>query len=168
MFGLPLAGAAVGVFAPGSAYSEFAARGGYAVRPDSSIEQPEQIGRSAHTNFQFFVPNAGKAAEQFTHEVTPEQTGGPPFAGYFYETPASLACVYNLVPNPVAGCNPNAVTANPTGGSRAIAIVDAYHYPTAANDLAVFSTQFGLSPANCQSAPKHDPGSAPNHDPHHD
>lgn len=31
-----------------------------------------------------------------------------------------------------------------TGGWGAVAIVDAYHYPTAASDLAVFSTQFGL------------------------
>ena len=36
------------------------------------------------------------------------------------------------------------MTVNPTGGSRAIAIVDAYHYPTAMSDLAVFSAQFGL------------------------
>jgi subtilase family serine protease len=31
-----------------------------------------------------------------------------------------------------------------TGGSRTIAIVDAYDYPTAENDLNVFSSQFGL------------------------
>jgi subtilase family serine protease len=42
------------------------------------------------------------------------------------------------------------VTANPSGGSRAIAIVDAYHYPTAASDLSVFSHQFGLPQANFQ------------------
>jgi kumamolisin len=36
------------------------------------------------------------------------------------------------------------VTANPSGGARAIAIVDAYHYPTAMHDLQVFSAQFGL------------------------
>jgi subtilase family serine protease len=74
--------------------------------------------------------------------VAPEQAG-PPFAGYFYETPASLACVYRLV-SPVSGCNPNTVTAPPTGGSNAIAIVDAYDYPTAMSDLAVFSSQFNL------------------------
>jgi kumamolisin len=139
-----LAGTAIlGTFVTGSAHSEFAARGGYAVKPASGIELPEQIGRSAHTNFQFFVPNAGKAAQQFSHEVAPEQTGGPPFAGYFYETPASLACVYQLVAQQ-AGCNPNTVTANSVGGARAIAIVDAYHYPTAVQDLQIFSAQFGL------------------------
>ncbi len=46
--------------------------------------------------------------------------------------------------NPVAGCNPNTVTALPAGGSKAIAVVDAYHDPNAASDLAKFSTQFGL------------------------
>src|SRR6266478_4520297 len=45
------------------------------------------------------------------------------------ETPASLRLVYKL---------PS------TGGSGVIAIVDAYDYPTAENDLNVFSTQFGL------------------------
>ncbi len=45
------------------------------------------------------------------------------------ETPASLRSVYNLPSS---------------GGSGVIAIVDAYDYPTAENDLNVFSTQFGL------------------------
>lgn len=59
------------------------------------------------------------------------------------ETPASLACVYKVV-TPVTGCNPETVTAVATGGSRTIAIVDAYDDPTAAHDLGVFSAQFGL------------------------
>jgi len=71
----------------------------------------------------------------------------PPFPGYLYETPASLGCVYGLVENPVKGCNPNVTTANPTGGSNAIALVDAFDDPTAAVDLAIFSTQFGLPAA---------------------
>jgi len=45
------------------------------------------------------------------------------------ETPASLRLVYNLPSS---------------GGSGVIAIVDAYDYPTAENDLNVFSSQFGL------------------------
>jgi subtilase family serine protease len=36
------------------------------------------------------------------------------------------------------------VTKNPTGGSKAIAIVDAYDDPKALNDLKVFSAQFGV------------------------
>ena len=147
---LSLAGAAALVtLTPGSADAQFAERGGEVVIPESSIELPEHIGVKAHTNFRYFVPKAGKASEQFLREVAPEQTGGPPFAGYFYETPASLACVYNLV-SQQQGCNPNAVTTNPSRGSRAIAIVDAYHYPTAASDLSVFSYQFGLNQANFQ------------------
>ncbi len=69
--------------------------------------------------------------------------GGPPFSGFFFETPASLACVYKLV-TPVAGCNPNTFTTNPTGGSRAIAIVEPFDDPYAGPDLAYFSAQFGL------------------------
>jgi len=45
------------------------------------------------------------------------------------ETPASLRSLYNLPSS---------------GGSGVIAIVDAYDYPTAENDLNVFSSQFGL------------------------
>jgi subtilase family serine protease len=85
---------------------------------------------------------------ELSRDVTPE---GAPAAGYFYvETPASLACIYNLVASPIAGCNPYTVSANPSGGARAIAIVDAYDYGSAASDLAFFSAQFGLPPANFQ------------------
>src|SRR6266436_1033920 len=52
------------------------------------------------------------------------------------ETPASLRSVYKL---------PS------TGGSGVIAIVDAFDYPTAENDLNVFSTQFGLPPCTTAS-----------------
>jgi kumamolisin len=136
---------------PRDAYSEWAARGGHTVTPESSIEQPEHVGLRAHTNFKMFVPAAGMAARQTSPEAVP-QASGPPFQGYFYETPASLACVYKLVlvPSQDTGCNPNTVMVNPTGGARAIAIVDAYHYPTAATDLVRFSAQFGLPPANLQ------------------
>jgi subtilase family serine protease len=47
------------------------------------------------------------------------------------ETPQSIRPIYNL---------PS------TGGGGIIAIVDAYDYPTAENDLNVFSSQFGLPP----------------------
>jgi kumamolisin len=144
---LPLTGAAIfGAFATDDAYGEFAPAGGHVVIPDSSIEQPEHIGLVAHTNFKMFFPNAGDMANALphplSHQAKPEI--GPPYAGYFFETPASLGCVYKLVTPLVAGCNPNTVVANPSGGARAIAIVDAYHYPTAMSDLSVFSAQFGL------------------------
>jgi subtilase family serine protease len=140
---LPVAGvAALGAFAANNAYGEFASRGGHVETPASGIEQPEHHGVRAHTNYKMFVPNAGMASAQTSLEA-PAQSGGPPYAGYFYETPASLGCVYQLVPV-AEGCNPNTVTTSPSGGSRAIAIVDAYHYPTAMSDLSVFSAQFGL------------------------
>jgi subtilase family serine protease len=76
---------------------------------------------------------------------TPEEA--PPYAGYGYETPASLACVYGLV-SPGTGiapnCSPNLTTVNPSGGSNTIAIVDAYDDPEAPADLAYFSDQFGI------------------------
>ena len=142
----PLAGAvALGALAASNAYGQVAPRGGEVFIPDSSQEEPGHIGHRAHTNLRMFVPHGGMdnaRPPSFSGEANPEAS--PPYAGYNYETPASLACVYKLVPSPVPGCNPNSVTANPSGGARAIAIVDAYHYPTAMHDLQVFSAQFGL------------------------
>jgi kumamolisin len=142
----PLAGAVVlGALAAGSAYGQVAQRGGQVFIPESSQEEPEHIGIRAHTNLRMFIPHGGVGNARppsFSGEANPEASA--PYAGYNFETPASLACVYQLVPSPIPGCNPNVVTANPSGGSRAIAIVDAYHYPTAMQDLQVFSAQFGL------------------------
>lgn len=96
--------------------------------PDSSIERPSDLGKRAHTNLQLFLPTAG---------LKNAQPMGAPYSGYGYETPASLGCVYGLV-KVVSGCNPNKVNTNPTGGSKMIAIVDAYDAPKAASDLALF------------------------------
>ena len=60
-------------------------------------------------------------------KYNPQLTGTSP-AG---ETPQSIYPVYNL-------------TFTGSGGSAVIVIVDAFDYPTAENDLNVFSTQFGL------------------------
>src|SRR5271165_521139 len=108
--------------------------------PDSSIEKPLDVGRFAHTNIRVFLPD---------QLLRSPQLSGPPYAGYAYETPASLACLYGLV-TAVTGCNPNTATKVPTGGARMIAIVDAYDAPNAASDLAKFSTQFGLPAASFQ------------------
>ncbi|MES2217118.1 MAG: S53 family peptidase [Pseudomonadota bacterium] len=59
------------------------------------------------------------------------------------ETPASIACIYSLT-IPVAGCPINGTSANPVGGSGAIAVVEALDNASAQNDLNVFSSQFGL------------------------
>ena len=109
--------------------------------PYSSIETPSDIALRAHTNLHVFLP---------TKPLQDLRPFGAPYAGYAYETPASLACVYGLA-KAVTGCAPKTATANPTGGSRMIAIVAAYDAPNAAKDLAAFSTQFGLPQANFQT-----------------
>ena len=109
---------------------------GRVMAPGSSIAHAGDQGVRAHTHLQVFVPE--QAVAPFA---------GPPFAGLGFETPASLACVYALVPK-ASSCNPNLVFANPTGGFGAIALVDAFHYPTALTDLQSFSTQFGLKAPN--------------------
>jgi kumamolisin len=107
--------------------------------PPSSAINAADIGVRAHTNIQIL------GSPQLLTGVP--QLSGPPFPGYFYETPASLSCVYYLEAHYV-GCNPYTVTANPTGGKKAIAIVDAYDDPAASSDLNNFSSQFGLPAPN--------------------
>jgi len=82
--------------------------------PATTIEHPEDVGVRAHTNHLILV--------------RPNFVGTSPSG----ETPSSIRSVYALSSN--VG----------SGGSQTIVIVDAFHYPTAANDLNVFSTQFGL------------------------
>src|SRR5258708_10308573 len=82
--------------------------------PETTIERLEDRGIRAHTN------------HLILEEAKPSRPGGGGPSG---ETPASIRGVYNL---------PS------TGGSQTVAIVDAFDYPTAANDLGVFSSQFGL------------------------
>jgi kumamolisin len=96
----------------------------------------------AHTNVKIGVPPGG-------YPQIKQNTAGPPLSGYLIETPASLACVYGLVARS-NGCNPNIVTVNSSGGSKAVAIVDAYDYgkSAAAADLAQYTSQFGLPAAN--------------------
>lgn len=123
-------------------------RGGQVIAPDSSVEQPGDIGVRAHTNIKYFVPTGGMGSVRPPAIKNGAQPSGAPVPEtYWAETPASLACVYRLA-RTSTGCNPYVATAVPKGGTKAIAIVDAYHYPTAAADLGTFSTQFGLPPAN--------------------
>ena len=116
-------------------------RKGHVVIPESSVERAGDNGVIAHTHLRIMMPEGGV----FTG--TPQPSELPPFPGYFFETPASIACIYRLVPHSKHGCNPNETTDNPTGGAGAIAIVDAFDTPNAAADLADFSAQFGLPPA---------------------
>jgi kumamolisin len=116
------------------------------VTPGSSVPKPEDAGIRAHTNVKLVVPADGPgsiAPPSPSGAAGPEEL--PPIPGaYFANTPASLACVYRLVPRLNDGCNPYVVTRNPSGGSRAIAVVEAFDAPNAASDLAIFSAQFGL------------------------
>ena len=81
---MTLALLAVGVLAT----AQIKPMSGKVLVPDSSIEKPTDIGHAAHTNIQVFLPK---------ELLRNEQTSGPPYGGYAYETPASLACVYGLV-----------------------------------------------------------------------
>lgn len=127
--------------------------GGMIVTPPSSVA-PSRQGttkktRLMQTDLQVYVPAGWKPSEELP--PGPYYTPTPPYSGYAYETPASIACIYALV-TVTTGCNPNTVTAPPTGGSKSIAIVDAYDNPFAGPDLAYFSSQFGLpfDPAQLQ------------------
>jgi subtilase family serine protease len=113
---------------------------GRLIIPKSSMVRTPPAGHKfvAHTNIQLFVPDG----------VTLDELPPPPWAGFGFETPASLTCVYRLVQTGWdRRCNPYSFTPpadNPSGGSNSIAVVDWYDDPNAASDLAAFSSQFGI------------------------
>lgn len=115
---------------------------GTIVVPESSIAKSGDTGLRAHTHSRVLIPDVA---------FDPPQAGVTPSVASpllsMTETPASLACVYRLVTQ-TSGCNPSTVTTVATGGSKAIAIVDAYHNKTALADLKAFSTYFGLPAPN--------------------
>ncbi len=126
--------AASGLTAAGSAFAQEDTMRQVRVTPYGIIITPgSSIPRAngANTNVHIFVPRGARLP-----------SGAP--SGK-YETPASLACVYGLT-TPVSGCNPETLKTVATGGSKIVAIVDAFDDPTAANDLSTYSTQFGLPP----------------------
>jgi subtilase family serine protease len=118
---------------------------GQVMAPKSSIERPGDIGVSAHTHLRMFVPQGTGGRFEGQAQLN---AGLPPFLGLFFETPASIACVYHLVHNPKPGCNPDETTEPPSGGRRSIALIEAFDDPTAASDLQTFSRQFGLPAAD--------------------
>ncbi len=130
--------------------------------PHSGVLKSEQLGKKVRTHFRVQVPEEGHVAfnARIASQIIPY--GKPPYLGLGYETPASLACIYNLV-TAVKGCEPNSVTTVSKGGSKAIALVTAYHYPHALSDLQKFSMQFGLPTPNLtvvfanNSQPANDP-----------
>ncbi|MFZ1010788.1 MAG: S53 family peptidase [Candidatus Sulfotelmatobacter sp.] len=107
-------------------------RRGNGIVPPSSIENPADVGVRMHTNYIVYAPDG---------VITPAANPGG-------ETPASLGCVYDIVSAPIAGCPIATASEVPSGGSGVIVIVDAYDYPSAAADLATFSSEFGLPAPN--------------------
>jgi hypothetical protein len=105
--------------------------GGRIVVPESSVERPADRGIRAHTNVELFYPTSGM----------PMRAANTP--GGYFETPASLACVYKQVAV-VTGCSPAVVTVVSRRGSRAIAIVDAFDDPNAATEWFVIRYLFGF------------------------
>jgi kumamolisin len=101
--------------------------------------RPEDAGVVAFSGVELFAPiGAGQAFRN------------PPAPPSGAETPASLACIYQLVTEPanvLPGCqiaDPNLV--RPSGGSGYIFIVDPYDDPTAATDLAAFASYYNMPP----------------------
>jgi hypothetical protein len=135
MAGLLLAGQEQAFGASGGELRIARARGTEII-PEASRVQPDQAATRAHTNIRLFVPRGASRAIL------------APFGNY--ETPASLACVYGVTKRKLS-CNPTKALTAPSGGSRAIAIVDAYDNPSALSDLNVFSATFGLPAADAQN-----------------
>jgi len=132
------------IFAAHSLFAQAPRQRRHVMVPQSSVALPTEAGLVAHTNLLVSAPDVGPIAI----DVNASPNELPPLPGLFFETPASLACVYRLVKNPLPGCNPDQTTQTASGGSGAIAIVDAFDDPSAASDLALFSFIFGLPPAD--------------------
>ncbi len=128
------------------AVAPYAAPGNVFV-PASSRALPADAGVRAHTNYAIRKPN-GIQPRSLTDLSQPEPAADPTPNATFAEYPASLSCLYKMGPT-YAGCAPTNNSAyNATGGSRAIAIVDAFDNPTALADLQYFSSFFGLPAPN--------------------
>jgi kumamolisin len=95
----------------------------------------------AHTNVKLLALPDGAA-------VPPAPGLVPPPSQNLVETPASVACAYRMAPGFTGGCSPTAVTITASGGSKAIAVVTAFHNPNALNDLNVYSSYFNLPQLN--------------------
>ena len=65
----------------------------HVVVPESSLANPGDAGKRAHTNTRILQLGDPRAAPPDLFGAKPEL---PPFPGANYETPASLACVYGL------------------------------------------------------------------------
>jgi kumamolisin len=111
------------VYVPGSSRPQLGPHTTYVLRSPDGTKPPAQLGPSAEAA-------AALAGPQATTEIA--------------ETPDSMGCLY--VNSPVdAGCVPRYNGGPSAAGYGAIAIVDAFDNPDAANDLATFDSTFGLA-----------------------
>ena len=103
---------------------------------------------------------AGRAHTNTILNIHPDSATPPPNA----ETPASLACIYRIVPTLTPGCPIATTTLNPARGVGAIALVDAFDNPNAVDDINTYASQFGLPTPNFEvvfadgNRPSNDPG----------
>src|ERR1039458_1488917 len=124
--------------------------GGTIIVPESSIARPEDVGKRARTFVRIFIPDGG----------LPINAANTP--GGFFETPASLACVYQLV-TAAKTCNPSTATTVSHGGAHAIALVDAYDdassssgvptSPSRASRLECSDGRWTWTPERCGCSP---------------
>src|ERR1019366_7354009 len=103
------------------------AQDGRIVAPPSTLNR---IPGRVHTPLFIWIP-----AEGFNPSAP------PPGA----ETPASIACVYGVVA-PTSGC-PRSGSLVPTGGAKAIAVVEYGVSTTLQTDFNFFNTTFGTLPS---------------------
>jgi kumamolisin len=89
--------------------------------PSTLLNTPGTV----HTHLFVYIPEGG---------ATPAIPNG--------ETPASVACIYGVVP-PTQGC-PKSGNVLPTGGAKAIAVVEYGGYSTVQSDFNAYNTQWGL------------------------
>ena len=107
--------------------------------PSSSIALSSDKGVRAHTNFEIFT---GTHLVGGREDLLSQAIHGP----LAIELPQSSVSGYGPVDIR------NGYDVPPTGGSGAIAVIDAYDYPTSLNDFNVFSAQFGLPQESSGSA----------------
>jgi subtilase family serine protease len=115
--------------------------------PDSSKQLESDRGLRAHTNL-FVRGPSGVQPQRLSDLAQPAPADNPDPNVTTAEYPASMACLYG-VGKAYAGCAPvNNSAYNAKGGSRAIAIVDAYDNPTFQTDMNSFTSYFGLPKAS--------------------
>lgn len=116
-------------------YAASAIRRGNVVIPESSQVRAEDLGLRAHTNHVILAPEAAPERPDLREPERSDlrEPESEPLAKSVvlpaWGSPKALRSVYDL---------PS------TGGAGVIAVVDAYDYPTAQQDLNTFSAQFGL------------------------